>query len=249
MDKCFPPGWTFNLIFHRTPRNFYIVTKEDSSEVEFYVKIHDISITVPFLTVETKFYEETMKKLTQTPALYFFEKVVPYTMQFQKGATELQYLNVTSGLMPKAVYVFLLKTKNYIGTLDCSPFVMEDCDAREIGLYVNRRLFPRSAIPWDKTSDNTTAYSIFQRNIGISDAFGHGMISLSDYNGDYTMFVWDLSPDNCNNYHLHEPRQGTIDIIFKLNTALEESVTMFVFAAFNKVLELEYQQEAVVKPV
>ena len=73
-------------------------------------------------------------------------------------------------------------------------------------------------------------------NIGVNSASDDSGCNLNDedFIGGYTLFCLDLAPDKCNGFHLHEERQGTIDIEVIFSKLLQQAITVLCYTASNK---------------
>jgi len=98
----------------------------------------------------------------------------------------------------------------------------------------------------DGVTTPSTPYSMdFSNNLfmrpfrALSDAtgFSHSnagnFISTEEYAEGNTFVAFDLTPDQCNGWHEHIRRMGTIDLEFTLAEATTEAINVIVYSNFE----------------
>lgn len=73
--------------------------------------------------------------------------------------------------------------------------------------------------------------------MGSSD--GSYGLSKEQFLQSHCMFAWDLNPDICNGYHLHDRKVGrSIDLELMFNEANNRAINILVYATFETELKL-----------
>ena len=68
-------------------------------------------------------------------------------------------------------------------------------------------------------------------------------ISLSEYSKGYTLWGFDLSPDQCKEDFFQKPETGNIKLEVRFTSPLRNNVTCLVYADFNDILEIDKNRE------
>lgn len=247
--RLFPPNTSISLTFKRKHNDFYMlkpIEKDDDDATlddvnQYKIKIMDMLIVVPYVTLVPELKLSDDKNFAEgKQALLPWQKVFPFRKQFTAGVTELSFDNVITGELPKHLICMMIDTKAFEGTSDTNPFLFRNNNASKAYLRIDNRITPVDPIITDfQQHKYAHAYVNFLRNIGLTDLDSRCMITMPGYRNDYTMFAWDLTPDQCNNTEAHKIETGNIDIKIALRSPLTVPTTLFVLATYNKVLALD----------
>ena len=70
-------------------------------------------------------------------------------------------------------------------------------------------------------------------------------IAREDYPSGYALYVFDLSPDLAEEWHLNLAKQGNVRVELKFETALPNTVTVVAYAEFDNVIEIDRNRNIV----
>lgn len=62
----------------------------------------------------------------------------------------------------------------------------------------------------------------------------------------FLLFCFDLTPDKCNGFHLHEDRRGTIDIEVMFAKPLQQAITVLIYTAFEQIIAVTNERNVFV---
>jgi hypothetical protein len=82
-------------------------------------------------------------------------------------------------------------------------------------------------------------YRWFLDNCGIAHENDGNDISFKEFGTNSTFWCFDLTPDLCNSFHLHETKQGNLDVNIGFKSALEGAIHMIVYASFNSAIAID----------
>ena len=125
---------------------------------------------------------------------------------------------VTGGVLPRTLIVFFINTAAYNGTYTSSPLDFEHLKISYMALRVNGKTVPADGLNPDFTANdypNTMVareYLALFNNTGTNRINRGNLITLERWCQGYTLFCFDLSPDYCNGYHLHEAQVGVLEV-------------------------------------
>ena len=85
-------------------------------------------------------------------------------------------------------------------------------------------------------------------NIGVNSASDDSGCNLNDedFIGGYTLFCFDLTPDKCNGFHLHEDRRGSVDIEVMFSKPLQQAITVLCYTAFEQTIAVTSERNVLV---
>ena len=155
--------------------------------------------------------------ITNIPRPLSESHIIPHSelMRFPMAAnTTSIMMNVQSGgKLPRAVIVFFIDTMALTGSYTHNMFHLEHLNLSSLNLRVNGRSVPADALKPDFTNKVVARElnHLFQ-NVGVTRMGRGGFIDREKFLDGYTIFPFDLSPDKCSGYHIHETFEGTIEV-------------------------------------
>lgn len=166
----------------------------------------------------------------------------------------LEYFNTSiqrDGKIPKTIVIGMVKTAAAEGTYATNPFCFEPFKLSQICLSVGGKRVPSEPLQPDFESGllsreyahlfiNTGGYRVDRSNCVTLDQFKNGM----------TLFPFDLSPDLCNQAHVHPSPVSHVELELHWSEALAAPITIFVYMSFEAVLtrksgELDFTREII----
>jgi hypothetical protein len=154
-------------------------------------------------------------------------------------ATTNIILNVQQGgKLPRQVIVFFVITNGLNGDYVDNMTKFEHLNISEIQLKVNGRPTPPGGLTPDFTNKLVSReYASLFQNTGCYRMNKGNLITKDQFIGGTTLFPFDLSPDKCNGFHLHEAIDGTIEVEAKC-AAMTKPTTALVYLAWDMEVTL-----------
>lgn len=181
--------------------------------------------------------------ITNIPKPTLETHIIPHTelMRFPKPAdTTNIMLNVQSGgKLPRAVIVFFIETVALNGSYTHNMLKMENLGINSINLRVNGR-----SVPADPLKPNFTNKVVARelnhlfQNVGVTRTGRGGFIDRNKFLDGYTIFPFDLSPDKCSGYHIHETFEGTLEVEATC-TAMNTATTAFAYLIWDMEVSID----------
>lgn len=240
-DTLFLPCTEFTLVFEKSPDTFHIHKPESHTE-RLKIKIHEMKIYMNYINLHEDIRSHHMKYLSDrnAAARYMFQKTQFFTKQFGTGVTKLDVNSCVQGTLPRSVLVGLLKTPALDGDYALNPFNFQTFNVRTINLRVNNTIFPSEPISVDYTNNlYARACKRFFTELGVEHQDIDSFVNYNSFAGGYCLYAFDLTPDKCNGFHLHDSKTGDISVRIDLTGASTESITMMVISSHDKMLTLD----------
>lgn len=236
-----PTKTSITLTLNRTPKDFYIMTKEtEDTYIESKILITKLYFQVPYVELNSRIRAEheknfQMGKLCRLP----YTRTHVLAKQFSSGTTDLNWENITQGTLPKMVLLFVIPTTALNGTVSTNPFYITNCNISSISLRVNNEIIPRAELKIDFNRNKyQVAYQWFLRNLGYkSDQ--QCLVNAQYWKNGATIFPFDLTPDMCNGYHFHTTKNGVLGARIQLAEALKESHTLMAIVYMDKIISFD----------
>ena len=159
----------------------------------------------------------------------------------------------TGGVKPKTIVVAMVRTTACEGTLRRNPFYFQHFNVSSLMLRIDGKMLPSE--PYKPRFDTTPKrvmreYSSLFRNTGSLKMDRGNLLSLVKWCGGQTLFAWDLTPDMCNGFHLHNSGTGTIELALEWRQGLTNPITVLVYMTFDECYtraagETDFEREVI----
>ena len=143
--------------------------------------------------------------------LYPHTEVMKFPMA--KDTTNIELKLQQGGDLPRAAIVFFVKTAAMNGDYPKNMLEFEHLKISRINARKNGSSIPAEPLePKFETGVVGRELNHLFQNIGVHRSGRGGFIDRAKFLGGYTVFPFDLSPDTCGGYHMHNPSTGTLTI-------------------------------------
>jgi hypothetical protein len=76
-------------------------------------------------------------------------------------------------------------------------------------------------------------------NCGIQHENETNGITYEDFVSNTCIWNFDLTPDLCNSFHLHETKTGSMDVSIGFKTGPTSPLYMIVYACYNSAIAID----------
>ncbi|GFS51399.1 uncharacterized protein F54H12.2 [Trichonephila inaurata madagascariensis] len=135
--------------------------------------------------------------------------------------------------MLKRIVIACIDNDAFNGNYRKFPLEFKLYDVNFIGVYVDGQPVPHQPLELDFEKGN---YIQAYKNLFLNSEGLH--LSRSEFAKGYSLFLFDLSPDLCEGEHFYLIRHSNLRIELKFNKALNETVSIIVFAEFESLIEI-----------
>ncbi|GFW21693.1 uncharacterized protein F54H12.2 [Trichonephila clavipes] len=183
--------------------------------------------------VKLKLIRSHAKALERTTAKYPIDRVSCKVFLVPQSSYPFIQNNVFSGQMPKRIVIACVDNDAFNGNYKKSPFEFKHYDVNFIGVYVDGQPVPHQPLELDFEKGN---YIQAYNNLFLNSEGLH--LSRSEFAKGYSLLLFDLSPDLCEGEHFNLIRHSNFRVELKFNKALNETVSLIVFAEFESLIEI-----------
>ncbi|GFY77595.1 uncharacterized protein F54H12.2 [Trichonephila inaurata madagascariensis] len=173
------------------------------------------------------------KALEKATAKYPIDRVNCKVFSIPQSSYSFIQDNVFSGQMPKRIVLACVDNDAFNGNYKKSPFEFNHYNMSFVGVYIDGQPMPHQPLELDFEKEN---YIGAYQNLLLNS---EGLyLSRNEFAKGYSLFLFDLTPDLCDGEHFNLIRHSNLRIELKFSKALEQTVSLIVFAEFESLIEI-----------
>jgi hypothetical protein len=237
-EKALPPQVSVRVVLKKSNDAFALMHETGV----FQLKITDAVLMVQKVALNPNIYE-THLKITDEGNNIPYVLSTPAVSYYTIEATSSQYMrdDLFMGRTPKHIMIGMVETRAYHGDPTKNPYRFQHFNISEIGLYKDGMPYPCPVLRMDMANGKwSEAFHTFYKSLGFDNSFHVPAIKKSDYGKGYTLFSYDMSPDQSQTTVPASMLRtsSNIRLEMKFSSALAENVTLIVYAVFENLMEI-----------
>jgi len=233
---------------------------------EFYLMVSDrnISVNVEFLDISLHIHRSKLsplvveahrKAIDSSPAKYPISQTLIKTTTITSGVRDKTIDNLHNGQLPRRVYIAFVSNEAYNGSFLKNPYNFQHFDINYICCYLNGIAYPARPFQPDFKSKKYIRefMALFQEsNQMCTDSFVN--IDRDSFANGNTIFAFNFSPDlssGCSGGegHVSPMKYGALNLEVRFANPLTTTVTVLVYAEFDRVIQILNTGNAVLEYV
>ena len=239
-EKYLIPNTDIKLKFVRNEDTFSLLGPKAT---KCKIVVHNLRLAVRKITVDPSVQSSIESQLAVTPAIYNITRSNIRTFQIPTGTTSLEIPNVIQGNLPRSIHIGFVSNEGFNGDQDKNPFYFNHNNVNNFNIKINGvPVCPTPFQPDFSTNNYVREYRWFLDNLGIHHENETNGISLEEYKTNSCFWNFDLTPDLCNSFHLHETKTGSIDVTVGFSTAPAKPIYMLVYACYNSSIAIDSER-------
>jgi hypothetical protein len=237
-DKLLLNKVPMQVKFHRNDNNFLLMAKNENANYKVLIEKAILYVNVKRISSHVRVSHE--ERLLKSNAKYPMRRVE--MKLFTRGANraDLSEPNLVNGELPNKVVIGLVKTDGFNGSLHLNPFNFENFNVSQIALRRNGQSVPYDPLQLDFEEDSYYMgyFSLmFGTNLWGSNISNN--IPLESYKDGFTLYAFNLTPDDSNGTNLNLVREGTLSLNIRLKRPSDHSVTIIAYLEYDAVMEID----------
>ena len=223
------PGVNIQIKILKNKDDFFLLS--DGIKAKF--KIKDLKLRFRLVETAKKFSDEITKvNLGNANAFYPYYMTKIRTNLITQGIQSYIWPAAIRGKLPKQVILGFTEHSAYSANFKKNPFAFKNFDINGLCLRINGVSYPSKPYQVDfGTGKYSMLYDDMIRNIGIAHQNESAGISIDTYVKHKLLWVFDLTPDNCNRRELHLDHNGDIDVEVSFKTPTAQTIRLLVYSA------------------
>jgi hypothetical protein len=234
--KYLIPNTDIKLKFIRNDDHFSILADDGQN---YKIKMHKLRLLVRKIKIEPAYQSTLESQLSATPALYNITQSKIKTFNIPANTTSIDIPNIIQGNIPRSVHIGFITNDAFNGKINANPFCFGNHTINNFNIKING--IPVCPTPFQPDFPNNAIreYRWFMDNCGIQHENETNGITYSDFVNNTNIWNFDLTPDLCNSFHLHETRTGSMDVSIGFKTAPTSPLYMIVYACYNSAIAID----------
>ena len=161
------------------------------------------------------------------------------------GLSDLSEPNIVSGSeLPRRIIIGLVSSNAFNGSLSENPFNFQHFNVSSMKLRVNGQDSPYGELKLGFDDNRILeGFVSLMRGTNMWGANHSNNISLADFKNGYTIYAFNLTPDDCNGCSFQLARTGTLSLEIRLKDATTVAVTIFCYLEFDSFLEINSDRQ------
>lgn len=225
--------------FIRNADDFSLLGAETFAN-KYKIGVKNLRMVVRRVKVEKEVDLSIETKLLSTPAIYPITQSKIKQFLVPSGTTSIDFPSLLQGNIPRSVIFGFVSTKGFNGNIDGNPFHFNHQNVNLFNLKINGSpVVPTPFTPDFSENNFTREYRNFMDNIGIQHENESNWIGRGEYMNNSCFWPFDLTPCQCNGFHLHSTKMGNMDLSLGFKTATTENLHMIMYGSFNSVIQID----------
>lgn len=234
-------GVNLRVKLNRAKNSFCLLSS--GTNPNFKVTITEAILYVRKVKVAPSITLEHAAALKHATAKYPIRRVDCKVLTIPRGFGSFNPDNIFLGRIPKRIVLGLVDTEAFNGSYTANPFNFKHHNLTQVGVYVDGEQIPRK--PLSLKFDNAggqNAIAGFQSlfsGIGKLSQDAGNQISRGDYGSGYTLFCFDLTPDQCTGDHFELIKPGNLRVELHFAEPLANTVNLIIYAESESLIEID----------
>ncbi|XP_054842584.1 uncharacterized protein F54H12.2-like [Eublepharis macularius] len=180
--------------------------------------------------------------LTST-AKYPVDRVDMKVFSIPTGARVSNQDNLFLGQLPKMVVMGLVDNDAFSGAFTKNPFHFQHYNINFVALYVDGEQVPSKPFQPDfEAGNNVREYMSLVQTAGKHLQDRPLLVDREEYRHGYTLFAFDLSPDQDCTGHYSLIKTGNLRAEIRFAAALPRTINLIVYGVFDNVIEINHNR-------
>lgn len=245
-EKALPTQTSLRIILRQASKQFMMMHEDG----DFDVKITDAVLMVQKVHLVTGLKQSYIDLLEEGHAIPYFLRTPSINhITIEEGSSQYMRDNLFLGKMPRRVIIGMVETDAYHGRKDRNPYNFKDFGLSEICLYKDGNAYPRPLIKLDFAKEKCAdAYHNFMTSLNAAYTRNVPHITMKEYMTGYTLFSYDLSPDQMGS----TPPGGMLNmnsnirLEMKFKQPTTKNITLLVYNEMDHLMEIHKDRQVTV---
>lgn len=215
-----------------------------SDAVAYKLNILSASLFVKKVTVSPAVRLGHAQALLSTTAKYPIERVCVKNFSIPAGSRVSNQENLFLGTLPKSIIVAMTDNSAFTGAYDKNPFAFKHFFLEFMVLSVDGVSIPSR--PLQPQYDNGSAVrEFYQLVLATGKHLKNQSMSIDreDFLNGYTLYAFNLSPDEGCGQHVSLIKTGNIRLEARFREPLRQTVNIIIYSIFDSIIEISNRRQ------
>ena len=243
--RFLPPNVDIKIKLVRSAEKFGLL-QDPAAAKPFKIVLKDVKLHMRKVLPTLMLRENFKNKLLKEPCYLPFSATRLRHYVIPQGMSSFNIANIANGTLPKQVFFVMVHNQAMSHAPNKNPFNFQHFNLSSYNLKKNGQcVFPKPFQPNIEEGDVVDLYRHLYDSIGISH--GNQSINLSyDAFIDGRFFLAaDLTPDQCNSYHIHPESYGNLDLELAFSKITPHPIYVLALSIFNSGIKIDQFQQVI----
>src|SRR6267154_3377936 len=245
-DRYLPSDVGAQLRFVRSRDAFSLMS--DAANPSFRIKIHECVLLIRKVNISPSVSIAQAKAFEVGNAKYPIRRVVCKSYSVATGMRDNVHEGLFTGQISSRIVIAMVENQAVNGSYERNPFNFKHFNLSSIKIYVDGQAHSNIK-PIECDFDNHqslmgylslfTGSGKYRRDEGLD-------IDREEYEGGYTLFAYDLSPDLTEEGYFNLVKEGSIRVELKFAQALTNTINIIAYAEFESIIEINREKQVLI---
>ncbi|XP_070800903.1 uncharacterized protein F54H12.2-like [Pituophis catenifer annectens] len=237
-DKLLINGVDVNIKLSRSKNEFCLM--RDGNE-NYKVQILAASLFVKRVKVSPGVQLGHAEALLNSNAKYPIDRVGMKVYSIPAGSLVCNQENLFLGQLPKQLVIGFVDNAAFSGDYERNPFNFQHYNVNFCALYCDGEQIPAKPLQPDYEHNLfVREYMQFLQTSGKAMKDRSVLINREEFNNGYTLYCFDLSPDQGCSEHYSLIKNGNLRAEIRFAVPLPNTVNMILYAIFENLIEISH---------
>jgi hypothetical protein len=238
-NKYLLPGISMVLSFYRSRPNFCLIGTKGNED--YFVHIEKASLYVRRVKIAPSIVEQHMRGLqSDVNAKYPIRRVVVKALTLNKDTVSECINNISKGQVPRRLIVGFVKHTAYSGSWTENPFNFTHFNIKKMILNIGGSPAPfLKGLRFDyDNNEYMLGYSTIFKGLYKGIYENGNSISYNEYPNGNNLYVFNLTPDHCDDEHVTFPQTGDVTLDVEFSKALVNNISAIFYLEYDNMVEI-----------
>jgi hypothetical protein len=212
--------------------------------IDYKLKILSASLFVKRVSVSPAVRLGHAQALLSATAKYPIDRVCVKNFSIPAGARVSNHENLFLGTLPKSIILAMTDNSAFTGAYDKNPFAFKHFNLEYLNLTADGVSNPNRPLQPQYNLGNAVR-EFYQ----LVSATGRHLknqplaIDREDFLNGYTLYAFNLTPDDECGQHMSLIRSGNIRLELRFREPLEHTVNLLIYATYDSLLEISNRRQ------
>ncbi len=244
-DRFLPPNVDIKIKLVRSAEKFGLL-QDAAAEKPFKIVLKDVKLHMRKVLPTLLLRESFKNKLLKEPCYLPFSATRLRHYVIPQGVSSFNIANIANGTLPKQVFFVMVHNQAMSHAPDKNPFNFQHFNLSTFNLKKNGQcVFPRPFQPNINEGDAIDLYRHLYDSIGISHGNQSIGLTYEQYLKGRFFLAADLTPDQCNSFHVHPENYGNLDLELAFSVITPHPIYVLAFSVFNSGIKIDQFQQVI----
>ncbi|KAL2078836.1 hypothetical protein ACEWY4_024580 [Coilia grayii] len=182
--------------------------------------------------------------LQSTTAKYPIDRVCVKNYSVPTGTRVANQENLFLGQLPKSVVICMVNNEAFTGAYNRNPFAFKHFDLEFLAVYVDGQQIPSKPLQ-PRYNEGSATREFYQMVASTGRHLKNKplVIDRTDYLSGYTLYAFNLTPDEECGQHLSLIRSGNMRLEARFRQPLPNTINIIVYAVFDSIIEISNRRQ------